>query len=169
MPTAAKLFAKISRSEFLLPNLGSLIMGLAWGASPPIDPINGTISVVLSFLIINLSSIIGAQANTLYDYKLDLKDERKKELVQALDSFGHKKVRNVMILEILLDSRSGFSAGAVYAGANLARTLDSRHLLGNRIFSSASAVKSKVLDRTDLPDACSGSISRTVRLLRIHL
>ena len=103
MPTASKLFAKISRSEFLLPNLGSLIMGLAWGASPPIDPINGTISVVLSFLIINLSSLIGAQANTLYDYQLDLKDERKKELVQALDSFGHKKVRAIMILEICLN------------------------------------------------------------------
>jgi 4-hydroxybenzoate polyprenyltransferase len=102
VPTAAKLFAKISRSEFLLPNLGSLIMGLAWGATPPIDLTGGIISVVLSFLIINLSSIIGAQANTLHDYKLDLKDERKKELVQALDSFGHKKVRDLMILEVCL-------------------------------------------------------------------
>ena len=102
MPAAAKLFAKISRFEFLLPNLGSLVMGLAWGATPPIDPTKLTVSVVLSFLIINLSSIIGAQANTLYDYKLDLKDERKKELVQALDSFGHKKVRDIMILEICL-------------------------------------------------------------------
>ena len=77
-------------------------MGLAWGVSLPVDLVSGIFSVVLSFLIINLSSIIGAQANTLYDYDLDLKDERKKELVQALDSFGHKKVRNVMILEILL-------------------------------------------------------------------
>jgi len=102
VPATGKLFAKISRSEFLLPNLGSLIMGIAWGATPPVDPASGIFSVVLSFLIINLSSIIGAQANTLYDYNLDLKDERKKELVQALDSFGHKKVRNIMILEILL-------------------------------------------------------------------
>jgi 4-hydroxybenzoate polyprenyltransferase len=77
-------------------------MGLAWGASPPVDPISGMISVVLSFLIINLSSIIGAQVNTLYDYRLDLEDERKKELVQALESFGHKQVRNIMILEICL-------------------------------------------------------------------
>ncbi|MDD1776227.1 MAG: prenyltransferase [Candidatus Methanomethylicus sp.] len=102
MPAAGKLFAKISRSEFLLPNLGSLIMGLAWGVTPPVDPAGGILSVALSFLIINLSSLIGAQANTLYDYDLDLKDERKKELVQALDRFGHEKVRNVMILEILL-------------------------------------------------------------------
>ena len=102
MSAAGKLFAKISRSEFLLPNLGSLIMGLAWGATPPVDPVRGIFSVALSFLIINLSSIVGAQANTLYDYNLDLKDERKKELVQALDSFGHKKVRNIMIFEIFL-------------------------------------------------------------------
>lgn len=77
-------------------------MGLAWGASPPVDLVSGIVSVALSFSIINLSSIIGAQANTLYDYKLDLKDERKKELVQALDSFGHKKVRDIMLLEICL-------------------------------------------------------------------
>ena len=77
-------------------------MGLAWGATPPFDPVRGIFSMALSFLIINLSSIVGAQANTLYDYNLDLKDERKKELVQALDSFGHKKVRNIMIFEIFL-------------------------------------------------------------------
>ena len=102
MPNAVKLLAKISRSEFLMPNLGSLIAGLAWGANPPLDLINGIILVVLSFSIINLSSAIGAQANTLSDYKLDLKDPRKKELVQALDSFGHKKTRTVMVFELLL-------------------------------------------------------------------
>ena len=88
MSNAVKLLAIISRSEFLLPNLGSLIMGLAWGANPPLGLINGVILIILSFSIINLSSAIGAQANTLSDYELDLKDERKKELVQALDSFG---------------------------------------------------------------------------------
>ena len=102
MSNAVKLLAIISRSEFLLPNLGSLIMGLAWGASPPLGLIYGVILIVLSFSIINLSSAIGAQANTLSDYELDLKDERKKELVQALDSFGHKKVKIVLILEFCL-------------------------------------------------------------------
>jgi len=102
MPNAVKLLATISRSEFLLPNLGSLIMGLAWGANPPLGLINGIILIALSFSIINISSAIGAQANTLSDYKLDLKDERKKELVQALDSFGHKKVKTVLILEFCL-------------------------------------------------------------------
>ena len=102
MSNAMKLLATISRSEFLLPNLGSLIMGLAWGANPPLGLINGIILIVLSFSIINLSSAIGAQANTLSDYALDLKDERKKELVQALDSFGHKKVKTILMIEFIL-------------------------------------------------------------------
>jgi 4-hydroxybenzoate polyprenyltransferase len=96
------MFGKISRTEFLLPNLGSIIMGLAWGANPSIEFISAIIAVAISFLVINLSSLIGAQANTLYDYELDLKDERKKDLVEALDSFGHTKIRNIMIIEICL-------------------------------------------------------------------
>jgi hypothetical protein len=32
-----KLIATVSRAEFLLPNLGSLIMGLAWGFTPPVS------------------------------------------------------------------------------------------------------------------------------------
>jgi 4-hydroxybenzoate polyprenyltransferase len=102
MSTSIKMLAKISRSEFLLPNLGSLIMGLAWGASPPLGLIDGAILMALSFSIINISSAIGAQANTLSDYELDLKDERKKELVTALDSFGHKNVKKALILELFL-------------------------------------------------------------------
>ncbi len=102
MSNSVKLLAIISRSEFLLPNLGSLIMGLAWGASPPLDLIDGVVLIVLSFSIINLSSAIGAQANTLSDYELDLKDERKKKLVQALDAFGHRKVKLVLIVEFCL-------------------------------------------------------------------
>jgi len=76
-------------------------MGLSWGASPPLDLIDGLIFILLSFSIINISSVIGAQANALYDYELDLKDDRKKDLVQALDYFGHKKVKIVLIIEFL--------------------------------------------------------------------
>lgn len=97
-----KLLATVSRAEFLLPNLGSLIMGLAWGANPPLGFINGTILVVLSFSIINLSSAIGAQINTLSDYALDLKDARKRQLVQALDSFGQKQLKTLLIIELIL-------------------------------------------------------------------
>lgn len=102
MAKAIRSFASISRVEFLLPNLGSLIMGLAWGASPPLGLVDGFILIVLSFSVINLSSVIGAQANALYDYELDLKDDRKKELVQALDSFGHKKVKVILMIEFLV-------------------------------------------------------------------
>jgi 4-hydroxybenzoate polyprenyltransferase len=96
-----KLFATVSRAEFLLPNLGSLIMGLAWGASPPLGLINGIVLVVLSFAIINLSSAIGAQANTISDYELDLKDDRKKQLVQAMNSLGQKRLRTLLIIEFI--------------------------------------------------------------------
>jgi len=102
MSNRLKSLAKVSRSEFLLPNLGSLIMGLAWGASPPLGLINGIVLVVLSFSIINLSSAIGAQANTISDYELDLKDERKRELVQAFDSFGRKQLKTVLLVEFVL-------------------------------------------------------------------
>jgi 4-hydroxybenzoate polyprenyltransferase len=102
MLNSIKTLATISRSEFLLPNLGSLIMGLAWGANPPLGLFDTIILVLLSFSIINISSAIGAQANTLSDYELDQKDERKKELVQALDTFGQKKVKIVLIIECLL-------------------------------------------------------------------
>ena len=102
MSNSMKTLAAISRSEFLLPNLGSLVMGFAWGASPPLGLFDAIIFVLLSFSIINISSAIGAQANTLSDYKLDQNDERKKVLIQALDSFGHKNVRIVLIIELLL-------------------------------------------------------------------
>ena len=102
MAEAIKALASISRVEFLLPNLGSLIMGLAWGANPPLGLIDGFILIALSFSIINLSSLIGAQANALYDYELDLKDDRKKELVKALDSFGHKKTKIILFIEFLV-------------------------------------------------------------------
>jgi len=101
MTETIRQFATISRAEFLLPNLGSLIMGLAWGATPPISLINLLVLIALSFTIINLSSAIGAQANTLSDYELDLKDERKKSLVKALDSFGQSRLKTMLIVEFL--------------------------------------------------------------------
>jgi chlorophyll synthase len=102
MSEIIRQLAVISRAEFLLPNLGSLIMGLAWGASPPLSFAEMIILVVLSFAIINLSSAIGAQANTISDYELDSRDNRKKELVQALDSFGHTRLKQVLILEFVV-------------------------------------------------------------------
>ncbi len=36
MPNLLRIIGTISRAEFLMPNLGSLILGLAWGATPAI-------------------------------------------------------------------------------------------------------------------------------------
>jgi 4-hydroxybenzoate polyprenyltransferase len=77
-------------------------MGLAWGASPAIGFADLVVLVAFSFTIINLSSAIGAQVNTLSDYELDLKDERKKQLVLALDSFGRIRLRRIVVAEMLI-------------------------------------------------------------------
>jgi 4-hydroxybenzoate polyprenyltransferase len=74
-------------------------MGLAWGASPNLGLIEIITSMVVSFAIINLSSAIGAQANTISDYELDSKDVRKKELVEALHRFGQQRLKRVLIVE----------------------------------------------------------------------
>jgi len=99
---AVKSLGTVSRAEFLLPNLGSLVMGLAWGVAPPISYVDFAVLVFLSFTIINLSSAIGAQANTISDYELDTKDERKRQLVQAMDSLGRSKLKILLIAEFLL-------------------------------------------------------------------
>jgi len=53
-------------------------LGLAWGANRALNLTGFVILLVLSFGVINLSSVIGAQINTYYDYELDMKDKRKK-------------------------------------------------------------------------------------------
>jgi 4-hydroxybenzoate polyprenyltransferase len=97
-----KLLGAVSRAEFLLPNLGSLIMGLAWGATSSTSIADLVVLVVLSFAVINLSSAIGAQANTISDRELDSKDERKKKLVEATNSFGLDRLKNVVVIEFIL-------------------------------------------------------------------
>jgi 4-hydroxybenzoate polyprenyltransferase len=97
-----KSLGTISRAEFLLPNLGSLIMGLAWGATSSTSIGNLAIMIALSFTIINLSSAIGAQANTLSDRELDSRDERKKQLVEATNSFGVNRLKKILIIEFIL-------------------------------------------------------------------
>jgi 4-hydroxybenzoate polyprenyltransferase len=93
-----KQLGAVSRAEFILPNLGSLVLGLAWGANRTIDLTSLIILLVLSFSTINLSSVIGAQMNTYYDYELDMKDERRKLLVSAEESFGRSRLRLAFIV-----------------------------------------------------------------------
>jgi 4-hydroxybenzoate polyprenyltransferase len=77
-------------------------MGLAWGATPSTSIADLVVLIVLSFAIINLSSAIGAQANTLSDRELDSRDERKKKLVEATNSFGVNRLKRVLIVEFAL-------------------------------------------------------------------
>jgi 4-hydroxybenzoate polyprenyltransferase len=97
-----RLLGTVSRAEFLLPNLGSLIMGLAWGATRSTGIGELAVLIVLSFAIINLSSAIGAQANTLSDRELDSKDNRKKHLVEAMNSFGANRLKKMLVVEFAL-------------------------------------------------------------------
>jgi len=97
-----KMLVIVSRAEFLLPNLGSLIMGLAWGTTPSIGFTDLVVLVILSFTIINLSSAIGAQANSFFDYELDSKDYRKERLIQAMDYFGRNRLKILLIAEFIL-------------------------------------------------------------------
>jgi len=101
MSEKLKLFGVVSRAEFILPNLGSLILGLAWGANRNLSLTSLILLLVLSFTIINLSSAIGAQVNTYADYELDTKDDRKKRLVQAVDSFGKNRLKQSIIIELI--------------------------------------------------------------------
>ena len=94
-----KLVGVISRAEFILPNLGSLIMGLAWGVSSTMDIASLLVLLVISFTVINLSSAIGAQVNTYCDHELDSRDERKKQLVEAMDSFGRNRLKGLIVAE----------------------------------------------------------------------
>jgi 4-hydroxybenzoate polyprenyltransferase len=106
MPSATiqmiKALGAISRAEFLLPNLGSLIMGLAWGATSSTSISDLVVLIVLSFAVINLSSAIGAQANTLSDRELDSRDARKKRLVEATNSFGVNRLKIILVIEFAL-------------------------------------------------------------------
>jgi 4-hydroxybenzoate polyprenyltransferase len=98
----AKSFMIVSRSEFLLPNLGAFVMGLAWAASPSLNLVGSAVLLFLTFIIVNLSSAIGAQVNTLSDYTLDFRDSRKTSLVAALNSFGQARLKSILMVEFLI-------------------------------------------------------------------
>jgi len=77
-------------------------MGLAWAASPSLNLVESIVPLVLTFIVVNLSSAIGAQVNTLADFALDSQDSRKKSLISALNSFGQARLKYVLIAEFLI-------------------------------------------------------------------
>jgi 4-hydroxybenzoate polyprenyltransferase len=101
MAKTIKLLNVVSRPEFLPANSASLIIGLSWGLTLPVDIIwELIIPLALAFAVITLVAAFAAQINTLSDYELDLKDESKKELVQAMSQLGPKKVKIAMLAEL---------------------------------------------------------------------
>ena len=98
-----KSLAIISRPEFLPANLASLIMGLAWAATPSFAfNWDKALLVPLSFGIITVVSAYGAQLNTLSDYELDLRDKRKQHLTGAMGLLGRKIVKSAVVVEFLI-------------------------------------------------------------------
>ncbi len=98
-----KLLKTVSRPEFLPANLGSLVMGLAWGVDPYVNNIWNTAFLAgLVFAVLTFVSAIGAQLNTLSDHELDSKEPRKRYLVEALESLGEGRLKRIMLVEFLL-------------------------------------------------------------------
>ena len=103
MSKTARLLATVSRPEFLPANSASLVLGIAWGINPPSDLIWGLlIPAILVFSVVTLVAAFGAQVNTISDYELDLRDSRKKKLVEAMSNIDRSTVEKAMAIEILL-------------------------------------------------------------------
>ncbi len=129
-----KLLGTVSRSEFLLPNRARLSWDLLGGASPSKGITDLMTMMILSFAIINLSSTIGAQANTLSDLELDSRNPRKKQLVETTNSFGKNRLVNAIIFFSYPNSRSPTRVNS--AEAYLVAPLSCRNLFGLCLFSS---------------------------------
>lgn len=93
----------VSRPEFLPANMGSLVLGLAWGSEPSGGfSLETGVMAALSFAVITVVSAIGAQLNTLSDYELDLTEPRKEWLVRNLKILGREKVKRALLAELAL-------------------------------------------------------------------
>jgi 4-hydroxybenzoate polyprenyltransferase len=101
LPNVQNALFRISRPEFLPANSASLIIGFTWGLTLPTDIIwKVLVPLVLAFSVISLVAAYAAQINSLSDYELDLKDETKKRLVEAMAKFNKGKLKAAMVAEI---------------------------------------------------------------------
>ncbi len=164
-----KQFGIVSRAEFILPNLGSLILGLAWGATRTSDLAGLIIILVLSFSIINLSSAIGAQINTYYDYELDMKDDRKKQLVLAEESFGRDRLKLAFISEFFCALVLVCLFTVIQGKPILLILWVLGIFLGCGLFCDASQAESSVMAGTGFAFSCSRSVSSSVCILLFHV
>jgi len=100
MSKAVRLVAIVSRPEFLPAMASWFTIGLAWGINPPAS-FQLAVPATLAFATVMLSALIGLQVNTIYDFDLDIKDDRKKELVQAIRCLGRGKLGSLILVEFL--------------------------------------------------------------------
>ena len=101
LPSTTKLLYTVSRPEFIPANSASLVIGLAWGLMLPVDLLFGlVVPLVLAYAVITLVAAYAAQINSLSDYDLDVKDETKKGLVQAMSQLKRSRLKMFMGLEL---------------------------------------------------------------------
>ena len=73
-PGTLKLLLAVSRPEFLPANSASLIIGLAWGLTLPVDVFwGGALPLILAFATLSFVGAFAAHINTYADYELDQK------------------------------------------------------------------------------------------------
>ena len=102
-PKTSRFWLTVSRPEFLPANSASLIIGLAWGLTLPVDLFGGLVApLILAFTVISLVGAFAAHINTMTDYELDQKDDTKKDLVVAMASVGKNKLKKIMLFELSL-------------------------------------------------------------------
>ena len=101
MSKSVRLVVALGRPEFVPANSASLVIGISWGLALPIDVVWGLIvPAVLAFATITLVAAFAAHINTLSDYELDVEDETKRELVEAMNQFGRRRLRQFMVVEL---------------------------------------------------------------------
>jgi 4-hydroxybenzoate polyprenyltransferase len=101
LPNTAKLLYTVSRPEFIPANSASLVIGLAWGLTLPLDLLWGLIvPLVLGYAVITLVAAYAAQINSLSDYDLDVRDDTKKGIIQAMSQLKRNTLRTFMALEL---------------------------------------------------------------------
>jgi len=75
-------------------------MAISWAINPALG-VAADIFIVaaLSFVILTLVSLIGAQLNSMFDYELDVTDDNKRRIVQDMDRLGRSKIKLIIIVE----------------------------------------------------------------------
>jgi len=89
--------------EFLPANLASLVIAFSWAINPAAGVSVDMIALAgLSFVLLTIVSLIGAQLNSVYDYELDSTDPYKKKIIQVMDQLGRGRVKRIVLAELLV-------------------------------------------------------------------